>query len=147
MLIRRNYFYKNRFLSFLYAPLHYLYDVAYSNNKFYRSHALKFFASYFSTGGVGNLRPAKAFYPARDLFSPFHERYGVINRRSDSNLLAKEVSKAQLEAQSATSTIAEVAMRFRQKFKKIKLRILRCAFTVRKHCCAFDITLFVSTSA
>ena len=28
MLIRRNYSHKNRFLSFLYAPLHYVYDVA-----------------------------------------------------------------------------------------------------------------------
>ena len=43
MLIRKNYFRKNRFLSFLYAPLHYLYDVAYRNNKFYRSLVLNLF--------------------------------------------------------------------------------------------------------
>ena len=45
--------------------------------------------------GVGNLlpagrmRPAKAFYPACDLFSFFNDRYAAINRRNDSHLAAK----------------------------------------------------------
>ena len=52
--------------------------------------------------GVGNLRPAgrmrpaKAFYPARDLLLSigrrpffFNDRYAAINRRNDSHLLAK----------------------------------------------------------
>ena len=44
MLIRRNYFQRYRFLSFLHAPLHYLYDVAYRNNQFYRSLSFGFFS-------------------------------------------------------------------------------------------------------
>ena len=47
MLIWRNYFHENRFLSFLYAPLHYSYDVAYRSNEFYRSLALNFFRKLF----------------------------------------------------------------------------------------------------
>ena len=43
MLIWRNYFHKNYFLSFLYAPLHYLYDIAYHNNNFFWSLAFEFF--------------------------------------------------------------------------------------------------------
>ena len=43
----------NRFLSFLYAPLHYLYDVAYRNNEFYRSLILNFFASYSTAAMCG----------------------------------------------------------------------------------------------
>ena len=45
--------------------------------------------------GVGNLRPAgrmrpaKAFYPARDLISFFNDRYAAINRQNDSHLVAK----------------------------------------------------------
>ena len=35
-------FSRNRFLSFIYAPIHYLYDVAYRNNEFYRSLILNF---------------------------------------------------------------------------------------------------------
>ena len=35
MLIRRNYFHENRFLLFLYAPLHCQYDLAYRNNDFF----------------------------------------------------------------------------------------------------------------
>ena len=68
MLIRRNYFHKNRFLSFLHAPLHYRYDVTYRNNNFYRSLVLNFFASYSTTamcgiqarckrGGIGGIAP------------------------------------------------------------------------------------------
>ena len=48
----------------------------------------KIFEHLFMTG-VGNLRPTKAFYPSRDLFSFFNDRYAAINRRNDSHLLAK----------------------------------------------------------
>ena len=45
--------------------------------------------------GVGNLRPAKAIYPARDFLLPsgprpfFNDRYAAIKRRNDSHLQAK----------------------------------------------------------
>ena len=55
MLIRRNYFHKTAFFFFFffYAPLHYLYDVAYRNNEFYRSLILNFFASYSTAAMCG----------------------------------------------------------------------------------------------
>ena len=50
---------------------------------------------FHSNPGIGNLRPAgrmrpvKAIYQTRDLFSCFNDRYAAINRRNDSHLLAK----------------------------------------------------------
>ena len=37
--------------------------------------------------GVGYLGSAEAFYPARDLFSFFNDRYAAINHRNDSLLI------------------------------------------------------------
>ena len=53
MLNRKNYFYMNRFHSFLYAPLCLLYDVAYRNNEFFRSLGLNLFCSYSTTAMCG----------------------------------------------------------------------------------------------
>ena len=62
--------------------------------------AIAFFAWFFvnaipPTAGVGNLRPAKAFYPVRELLLSsdprhfFSDKYAAINRRNDSHLVAK----------------------------------------------------------
>ena len=56
-----------------------------------------------SKTGAGNLRPAKAFYPARDLslsfgtrpFSFFNDGYAAINRQNDSRLICWSSSSVQ----------------------------------------------------